>query len=132
MEIAGKPQEAHRFGSEKMSQRNVPGILRAAQEMRQTLCPIEIAQPIGQVDPIPRLFENVFGQAASQLPFEYPAGVIGAQFGKRTHLDHVLYTWPQAGLDGGYFAAFQQVAEACLDRFHGSLVELTPLEQVDV
>ena len=52
--------------------------------------------------------------------------------GQGAHLDDVLHAGPQAGLDRGDLAAFQQVAEARLGRLDGRLVELAALEQVDV
>ena len=91
-----------------------------------------LRKPVGQVDPVPGLFDLVVGQPALQLAFEDAAGVVGAELGQGADLDDVLHAGPQAGLDGLDLAALEQVAEAGLGRFDGGLAELAALEQVDV
>ena len=100
--------------------------------MRQALGAVEAAQAVGQVDPVPRLFDGVVGQPALKLAFQDAAGVVGAEFGQRADLDDVLHPGPQARLDRFHFAAFEQIAEAALGRLDGRFVELKALIKVDV
>ena len=131
-QVAGEAEKADGFGGEEVAQRQVAGRLGTAKQVRQALGAVEAAQAVGQVDPVPRLFDGVVGQAALELAFENAAGVVGAELGQGAHLDDVLHPGAQTGLDGGDLAAFQQIAEAGLGRLHRRLAELAALEQVDV
>ncbi len=102
-----------------MTQRQVAGHLGAAQQLGQTLRAVQAAQAVGQVDPVPVLLDLVVREPALQLPFQDLAGVLGAQLGQGADLDDELHPGPQTGLDGRHVAAFQQVPETGLDRFHG-------------
>ena len=115
-----------------MAQRQFGGRLGAAQQVRQALGAVEAAQAVGQVDPVPRLFDGVVGQPALELALEDAAGVVGADLGQGANLDDVVHPGAQAGLDGADLAALQQIAEAGLGRLDGRLAELAALEEVDV
>jgi hypothetical protein len=131
-EVSRKAQEADGLCRQEMSERNLAGIFGTAQELRQTLGAIKVSQAVGQVDPVPGLFELVLGVSASEMVLEDAAGVIGAKLGEGTHLDDELCTGAEAGLGGLDFAALQQGAEAYLGGFDGIFVELSALEKIDM
>ena len=115
-----------------MAQRQLAGRFRAAQQMRQALLAIQRPQAVGQVDPVPGLFELIVGQPALQLAFEDFARVVGADLGQGADMNDVMHAGPQAGFDRRQLAALQQFAKAGFCRFHRRFVELAALEQVDV
>ncbi len=131
-QVAGEAEEADGFGGEEMAQRQFGGRLRAAQQVRQALGAVEGAQAVGQVDPVPGLFDGVVGQPALELALEDAAGVVGADLGQGANQDDVLHPGAQAGLDGAHLAALQQIAEAGLGRLHRRLAQLDALVDVDV
>ncbi len=90
-QVAGEAEEADGFGGEEMAQRQLGGRLRAAQQVRQALGAVEGAQAVGQVDPVPRLFDGVVGQPALELALEDAAGVVGADLGQGANQDDVLH-----------------------------------------
>src|SRR5262249_55036645 len=128
----GKSQKAHCFRREEMSQRDVSRRFGATEQMRKTLFSVEASQTVGQINPIPGLFDLVFGQAALKLAFEDASRIVRTDFRQSPHLDHVMRSRPQTGLHGFHLAALKQYPEAILGRFHGRLVELAALEKVDM
>ena len=73
--------------------------------MRQTLFSIQIAQAIGQINPVPRLFNGVARQAPLKLAFENAAGVIGADFCERPYVNDEMCPSAQAFFNGSKLAA---------------------------
>ena len=131
-QVAGETQKADRLGGEEVAQRQVARQLGAAQQVRQALLAVERAQAVGQVDPVPGLFQDVVAEPAVELAFEDAAGVVGADLGQGADVDDVVHAGPQAGLDRGQLAALQEFAQLRLGGLQHRLVQLAALEQVDV
>lgn len=131
-QIAGEAEEADRLRGEEMAQRRLARRLRAAEQMRQALLPVQVAEAARQVDPVPGLFDLIAREAALELTFENPAGGLGADLGQRTHLNDVVHAGAQTRLDRFDLAAFEQHPEARFHRLHGRFIELPALEQLDV
>jgi hypothetical protein len=91
-----------------------------------------MADAVGQVDPVPALFDRIFAQAPLQLAAEDGADVWTAQFRERLYLDGVLQPWPQAGFSVGYLAAFQKRSKPGLGGFDRRFAEPATLEKVQV
>ncbi len=104
----------------------------ATEELRQALLPVEVAEAVGQIDPVPRLLDHIRGQPPLQLALENSAGIVGAELGQGPDLNDIMRARSQAGLDGVQLPAFQQFPEAVLGGFHRRLTELAALEEVDV
>src|SRR5258708_6536831 len=85
--ITGEAQETDRLRGKEMTQRMIPIRLGTAQEMRQALFTVQITQPVGEVDPVPRLLDRVAGQTSLELTFENAPGVIGADFRQCPHVN---------------------------------------------
>ena len=132
MQVTREAEEADGFRGEEVPERDVARGLGTAEQMRQALGAVQGTEPIGQVDPVPRLFDLVVGQPAIELAFQDKAGVVGAELRERAHLDHVVHAGPQARLDSVYLPPLQQVAEAGLGRFDRRFTQLAALEKVDV
>jgi hypothetical protein len=95
--------------------------------MRQAVGPTEVANAVGQVDPVPTLLHGIVAESALQLTAKNSAGVWTAQFRERLHVYCILQTGPQASLGIRHLAALEQAAEAGLGSFDGGFAQATTL-----
>ena len=132
-QIAREAEEANGLGGEIMSQRRGTGVLRAAQQVRQTLLPIEQTQAGGQIDPVPGLFELISLESRRcELPFENASGGVGADLGQGANLIDELRAGPHACFDRPFAAALEEDVKAPFDLLDRGLVEFAALEDLEM
>jgi hypothetical protein len=87
---------------------------------------------VGQVKPVPALFDRVVAEPAVELLAEDSAGPGVAQFGQRLDVDGERQAGAEAGLGLGELAPGEQLAQPGLGGLDGGLAQPPALEQVQV
>jgi hypothetical protein len=92
---------AHRLRGEKLAKRHIANGRRATEQVRQAVGPTEMADAVGQVNPIPALLDRIVAKPSLELPAEDGARVGASQLGQRLDVNGKLQSRPQAGLGVG-------------------------------
>jgi hypothetical protein len=73
-----------------MNERKLVRLVDALQEHGQAFVAIEVAEAVGEVDPVPGLVHVVVAELAAELALQDLAGCLGADLGQGADADDIL------------------------------------------